>query len=370
MGSIIGRGRYARATYPERANSSGNVESILPFEAIFGDGADGALTTAPGVTTSLGGNYTSFTLAAGTTLKPPAGRNLIVIRATQQIVLEGKIDVSGVTAFATSGGVWYGSDPVAFGGGGGGGGGSMSSPAFFPGNNFNNAGGGPSLGFTPAMFGSGGNNGMPGDGPPTPTAGGNGDPATPSSPGTADPTFAQQIALALAPVIFSGGSPGFNGAQGSPGAQGAFGSGGNGGSPGNGGNGGSGGAGGGCIFLIAPSIVFGAACELHADGTAGAAGATGSPGGNAPGGSNGGGGGAGGGGGGGGGGCGGLIIARAGAFSGPGPLAATVTGGAGGADGAGASGGTGDGTGKSGGNGGNGAKGPTGTTGLVIFSPI
>jgi hypothetical protein len=366
MGSIIGRGRYAGETYPEKANGGGSGGSILPFEAVFGNGTDGAVVTPPGAVASLGGNFTTFTLSAGTTLKPPPGRNLIIIRATERIVLDGKIDASGATTFATSGMVWYGSSPPAFGGGGGGGGGSATSPA----NSFGGiigGNGGPIIGFTPPTLGNQGNDGAPGNiGFP----GGPGGAASPSSPGAADPAFAQQVALWLSPIIFTGGAPGSNGIQGTQGGPGAPNTG-NGGNPGNGGNGGVGGDGGGFIFLIAPSIVFGAACELHADGTVGTAGVTGSPGGDAPAASNGGGGGAGGGGGGGGGGCGGVIIARAGTFSGPGPLAATVAGGVGGALGAGgAPGGAADGTGQPGGIGGDSATGPTGTTGIVLFSPI
>ena len=362
MSTVIGRGRYARSTYPERSNG-GN--SVLPFEAVFGNGADGAIVTPPGVVASLGGNFTTFTLSVGTTLKPPPGRNVIIIRATERIVLDGKIDASGTTAFATSGMIWYGSTPAAPGGGGGGGGGSATSSANFFGG-AGGGGGGPIIGFTPASFGNQGNNGSPGNiGLP----GGPGSAASPSIPGAADPTFAQQVALWLSPIIFAGGAPGSGGNQGTQGGPGAPDTG-NGGNPGNGGNGGVGGDGGGFIFLIAPSIVFGAACELHADGTIGTAGVAGSPGGDAPAASNGGGGGAGGGGGGGGGGCGGIIIARAGTFSGS-PLAATAVGGAGGALGAGgAPGGALDGTGQNGGIGGDGATGPTGTTGLVLFSPI
>src|SRR5271157_5807850 len=95
--------------------------------SLFGNGSDGAFSSAGANPNFDGGQYTTFLLDTGGTITPSPNQP-IIIRATTSIVVHGSIDASAcidpTRSDLSTRGVLLGTSVSASGGGGGGGGGT------------------------------------------------------------------------------------------------------------------------------------------------------------------------------------------------------------------------------------------------------
>ena len=251
----------------------------------FGDGSDGAATISTATTLANSESikqYTTLTVNAGQTLTCGTAGSVKhwILFATEKITINGTIDLDGKGGLGGAGG--------AGGSGGAGGAGSTNTTtatgkdgsdgqAGKGGNGYNGTGGNGTAGQNGAS--GGGNSGGGGSA----SGGGGGTSPSPNTGinlGDTDTNLFTTIVLAFSNVSNwgTGGTGGSGGAGGGGGAGAHANGAGSGGSGGAGGAGGTGGAGGGCIFLVAPEIVFGSNASITCQGVAGTIGSNGSDG--------------------------------------------------------------------------------------------